>query len=54
MRREGKRAVTEASTGRLLSVNVGMGPDIAREGRIVHTGICKDPVDARGEATLDL
>jgi ferredoxin-NADP reductase/MOSC domain-containing protein YiiM/ferredoxin len=36
-----------ASTGRLLSVNVGMPRDVAWDGRIVHTGIWKDPVDGR-------
>jgi ferredoxin-NADP reductase/MOSC domain-containing protein YiiM/ferredoxin len=44
---EGRRAVAEASIGRLLSVNVGMPRDVEWEGRIVHTGIWKDPVDGR-------
>ena len=39
--------VTEAPTSRLLSVNVGMPRDIEWEGRIVHTGIWKEPVEGR-------
>jgi ferredoxin-NADP reductase/MOSC domain-containing protein YiiM/ferredoxin len=39
--------VTLASAGRLLSVNVGIPRDVEWEGRIVHTGIWKDPVDGR-------
>jgi ferredoxin-NADP reductase/MOSC domain-containing protein YiiM/ferredoxin len=39
--------VTEASTGRLLSVNVGVPRDVEWDGRIVHTGVWKDPVDGR-------
>ena len=30
---------------RLLSVNVGLPKDVEWQGRIVHTGIWKDPVD---------
>ena len=36
---------TTAAVGRLLSVNVGLPPDVAWEGRTVHTGIWKSPVD---------
>ena len=32
---------------RLLSVNVGLPRDIAWKGRVVHTGIWKDPVAGR-------
>src|SRR5829696_1526472 len=39
--------VTEASAGRLLSLNVGMPRDVEWEGRIVRTGIWKDAVDGR-------
>jgi ferredoxin-NADP reductase/MOSC domain-containing protein YiiM/ferredoxin len=39
--------VTLTSAGRLLSVNVGVPRDVEWEGRIVHTGIWKDPVDGR-------
>jgi ferredoxin-NADP reductase/MOSC domain-containing protein YiiM/ferredoxin len=39
--------VTDASTGRLLSLNVGLPRDVEWEGRIVHTGIWKDAVDGR-------
>ncbi|HUO71761.1 MAG TPA: MOSC and FAD-binding oxidoreductase domain-containing protein [Solirubrobacteraceae bacterium] len=39
--------MTEASPGRLLSVNVGMPQDVEWEGRTVHTGIWKAPVDGR-------
>ena len=39
--------MTEASAGRLLSLNVGMPRDVEWEGRTVHTGIWKDPVDGR-------
>jgi ferredoxin-NADP reductase/MOSC domain-containing protein YiiM len=41
---------------RLLSVNVGLPRDIAWKGRIVHTGIWKNPVDGRcrvGRLNLD-
>src|ERR1700712_1245894 len=41
---------------RLLSGNVGLPRDIAREGRIVHTGIWKNPVPGRarvGRLNLD-
>src|SRR4051794_22239987 len=41
---------------RLLSVNVGLPGDIAWKGRIVHTGIWKDPVPGRcrvGRLNLD-
>jgi ferredoxin-NADP reductase/MOSC domain-containing protein YiiM/ferredoxin len=34
-------------TPRLLSVNVGMPRDVEWEGRTVHTGIWKDPVEGR-------
>ena len=37
----------DAAGGRLLSVNVGMPRDVEWEGRMVHTGIWKDPVDGR-------
>ncbi|MBV8997647.1 MAG: MOSC domain-containing protein, partial [Solirubrobacterales bacterium] len=33
--------------GRLVSVNVGMPQDVEWQGRIVHTGIWKDPVEGR-------
>jgi ferredoxin-NADP reductase/MOSC domain-containing protein YiiM len=36
---------TTTAVGRLLSVNVGLPKDIAWEGRTVHTGIWKSPVD---------
>ena len=36
-----------ASTGRLLSLNVGMPRDVEWDGRVVHTGIWKEPVDGR-------
>jgi ferredoxin-NADP reductase/MOSC domain-containing protein YiiM len=39
--------MTAVSAGRLLSVNVGMPRDVEWEGRIVHTGIWKDPVEGR-------
>jgi MOSC domain-containing protein YiiM len=39
--------VTDAPVGRLVSVNVGMPRDVEWEGRIVHPGIWKDPVDGR-------
>src|SRR5215212_11597801 len=42
-----QQRVTEASAGRLLSLNVGMPRDVEWEGRIVHTGIWKDSVDGR-------
>jgi ferredoxin-NADP reductase/MOSC domain-containing protein YiiM/ferredoxin len=41
------RAVTHESDGRLLSLNVGMPRDVEWEGRIVHTGIWKAPVEGR-------
>ena len=40
-------AVASAAQPRLLSVNVGMPRDVEWEGRTVHTGIWKDPVDGR-------
>jgi ferredoxin-NADP reductase/MOSC domain-containing protein YiiM/ferredoxin len=47
--------VTDAATGRLLSVNVGMPRDVEWDGRVVHTGIWKEPVDGRRTARrLDL
>jgi ferredoxin-NADP reductase/MOSC domain-containing protein YiiM/ferredoxin len=39
--------MTIASAGRLLSVNVGVPRDVEWAGRIVHTGIWKDPVANR-------
>ena len=39
--------MAEASTARLLSVNVGLPRDVEWEGRTVHTGIWKEPVDGR-------
>jgi ferredoxin-NADP reductase/MOSC domain-containing protein YiiM/ferredoxin len=36
-----------AAAGKLLSLNVGMPRDVEWEGRIVHTGIWKDPVEGR-------
>src|SRR5262245_55279240 len=39
--------MTSAAAGRLLSVNVGMPRDVEWEGRVVHTGIWKDPVAGR-------
>ncbi len=39
--------MAESSTSRLLSVNVGLPRDVEWEGRTVHTGIWKDPVDGR-------
>ena len=39
--------MADAPVGRLVSVNVGMPRDVEWEGRIVHTGIWKDPVDGR-------
>ena len=39
--------MAEASTGRLVSVNVGLPRDVEWEGRTVHTGIWKEPVDGR-------
>jgi ferredoxin-NADP reductase/MOSC domain-containing protein YiiM len=39
--------VTDAATGRLLSMNVGVPRDVDWEGRIVRTAIWKDPVDDR-------
>ena len=39
--------MTEVSAGRVLSVNVGLPRDVEWEGRIVHTGIWKDPVEDR-------
>jgi ferredoxin-NADP reductase/MOSC domain-containing protein YiiM/ferredoxin len=35
------------TAGRLVSLNVGMPRDVEWEGRIVHTGIWKDPVEGR-------
>ena len=40
-------AMTEPPAGRLVSVNVGVPRDVEWQGRIVHTGIWKDPVDGR-------
>jgi MOSC domain-containing protein YiiM/ferredoxin-NADP reductase len=37
----------EASMARLLSVNVGMPRDVEWRGRVVHTGIWKEPVRGR-------
>ena len=51
LRRDGRtRSTEEAMTtttavGRLLSVNVGLPQDVEWEGRTVHTGIWKSPVD---------
>src|SRR5215208_5338257 len=51
--RLGRRASDSASamstmtTSRLLSLNVGMPRDVEWEGRVVHTGIWKDPVEGR-------
>ena len=39
--------MTAPPTGRLSSLNVGMPRDVAWDGRIVHTGIWKDPVADR-------
>ncbi len=39
--------MTAAPTGRLLSVNVGLPRDVEWDGRLVHTGIWKEPVDGR-------
>jgi ferredoxin-NADP reductase/MOSC domain-containing protein YiiM/ferredoxin len=39
--------LTAARRARVLSVNVGMPRDVEWEGRIVHTGIWKGPVDGR-------
>ena len=39
--------MASAAQPRLLSVNVGMPRDVEWEGRTVHTGIWKDPVDGR-------
>jgi ferredoxin-NADP reductase/MOSC domain-containing protein YiiM/ferredoxin len=36
---------TTTAVGRLLSVNVGLPKDVSWEGRTVHTGIWKSPVD---------
>ena len=36
-----------SGTARLVSVNVGLPRDIGWKGRIVHTGIWKDPVRGR-------
>jgi ferredoxin-NADP reductase/MOSC domain-containing protein YiiM/ferredoxin len=38
------------TAGRLLSLNVGMPRDVEWEGRIVHTGVWKEPVDGRRTA----
>ena len=45
--RQTSTAVASAAQPRLLSVNVGMPRDVEWEGRTVHTGIWKDPVDGR-------
>ncbi|MGH3877471.1 MAG: MOSC domain-containing protein [Actinophytocola sp.] len=43
------------SAGRLLSVNVGLPKDVAWQGRTVHTGVWKQPVDgARMVRTLNV
>ena len=39
--------MTDAASGHLVSVNVGMPRDVPWEGRIVHTGIWKEPVEGR-------
>ncbi|MBV8683003.1 MAG: hypothetical protein JO111_09035, partial [Caulobacteraceae bacterium] len=39
--------MTRRSDGRLISVNVGMPRDISWRGKIVHTGIWKEPVEGR-------
>ena len=39
--------MSRRSSGRLLSVNVGVPRDVEWEGRTVHTGIWKGPVDGR-------
>src|SRR4051794_31564462 len=39
--------MTLTPAGRLLSLNVGMPRDVEWEGRTVHTGIWKEPVDDR-------
>ena len=36
---------TTVAVGKLLSVNVGLPKDVEWEGRTVHTGIWKSPVD---------
>jgi ferredoxin-NADP reductase/MOSC domain-containing protein YiiM len=48
--------MAKSGDGRLLSVNVGLPRDIEWNGRIVHTGIWKNPVRARcrvGQLNLD-
>ncbi|MGC1303683.1 MAG: MOSC and FAD-binding oxidoreductase domain-containing protein [Caulobacteraceae bacterium] len=40
-------AKTTSSIGQLLSVNVGLPRDISWRGRVVHTGIWKEPVAGR-------
>jgi hypothetical protein len=42
MRSDGRLALTPATAGRLLSVNVGMPRDLKLQGRIVHS--CQRPV----------
>jgi ferredoxin-NADP reductase/MOSC domain-containing protein YiiM/ferredoxin len=43
----GSDVLTATRHPRVLSVNVGVPRDVEWEGRIVHTGIWKDPVDGR-------
>ena len=38
---------TGPSTGTLVSLNVGLPRDVQWDGRVVHTGIWKDPVEGR-------
>ena len=38
---------TKSGTARLLSVNVGLPRDVAWQGRTIHTGIWKEPVEGR-------
>ncbi|HWT22793.1 MAG TPA: MOSC and FAD-binding oxidoreductase domain-containing protein [Solirubrobacteraceae bacterium] len=39
--------MTRSAAGRLLSVNVGLPRDVTWDGRTVHTGIWKEPVEGR-------
>jgi ferredoxin-NADP reductase/MOSC domain-containing protein YiiM len=51
-----QRRATQTNMARLLSVNVGLPRDIEWKGRIVHTGIWKEPVRGRcrvGRLNLD-
>ena len=43
--------MTEQPAGRLISLNVGMPRDIPWRGKIVHTGIWKEPVAGRRRVT---